>query len=386
MAIELDTLFQKVKGYNFQLVAGKGGMKNMVNWFQITENIYSIDFIEENSIIFTSGLNIECDEDLEELILLQSKSKASGTILVLGLYINEVPQCVIDYCNKNNYPLFIINDERELSRIMRIFSYEILRSEKAAIELSSALKDAISFPSKHELYVPIFKNYGFLEHDSYCMAVVEPCDKKEHLERGQAVKMIKLIEKILMSYGDKSFIISSENMFLILFSDYTEERILFITQKILSALKKIYVLGFYASIGSYVKDITHISESYKYAEKINVFLKKQNIKNQIYEFNKSGIYRVLMSINNNEVMKDYTREMLGKIIEYDERNDTNLYEILKLYLDNDGSVKAVSELLFMHRNSVNYKIKKIEEILKCDLSSTKIRSKLYIAFMIEYIL
>ena len=59
--------------------------------------------------------------------------------------------------------------------------------------------------------------------------------------------------------------------------------------------------------------------------------------------------------------------------------------MLKLYLDNDGSVKAVSELLFLHRNSINYKIKKIEELLQCDLSTTKVRTKLYLAFLIEYI-
>ena len=61
MAIELDILFQKVNGYDFHLVAGKGGMKHVVNWFQIVETLYGIDMIEENSIIFTTGVNIEND-------------------------------------------------------------------------------------------------------------------------------------------------------------------------------------------------------------------------------------------------------------------------------------------------------------------------------------
>lgn len=385
MAIELDILFQKVNGYDFHLVAGKGGMKHMVNWFQIVETLYGIDMIEENSIIFTTGVNIENAADLEELVLLQSKSKASGTVLVLGGFLKSVPQSVIDYCNENQYPLFIIHHERELSKVMRILSYEILRSEKASIELSAALKDAISFPSKVDLYLPVFQEYGFMEYNTYCMAVVEPSDRREHLERGTAVKMIKVIEKILMSYGDKSFIISSESVFLILFSNYIPERIIFIIEKILSALKKMYPLGFYLSIGPNLSGITHISESYQYAEKINGFLKNQNIKNQVYEFDKLGLYKVIMSVQNTKVLKNYMTEMLGKLIEYDKENKTNLYEVLKLYLDNDGSVKAVSELLFLHRNSINYKIKKIEELLQCDLSTTKVRTKLYLAFLIEYI-
>ena len=357
----------------------------MVNWFQIVETLYGIDMIEENSIIFTTGVNIENAADLEELVLLQSKSKASGTVLVLGGFLKSVPQSVIDYCNENQYPLFIIHHERALSKVMRILSYEILRSEKASIELSAALKDAISFPSKVDLYLPVFQEYGFMEYNTYCMAVVEPSDRREHLERGTAVKMIKVIEKILMSYGDKSFIISSESVFLILFSNYIPERIIFIIEKILSALKKMYPLGFYLSIGPNLSGITHISESYQYAEKINSFLKNQNIKNQVYEFDKLGLYKVIMSVQNTKVLKNYMTEMLGKLIEYDKENKTNLYEVLKLYLDNDGSVKAVSELLFLHRNSINYKIKKIEELLQCDLSTTKVRTKLYLAFLIEYI-
>lgn len=383
MAVELNTLFHKVNGYDFHLVAGKGGMRKYVNWFQISENIHSIDFIEENSIIFTSGLNIENEEDLEELVLLQSQSRASGTILVLGSRIPSVPQGVLDYCNQNDYPLFTINQESELSKIMRILSYEILRSEKASIELSAALKDAISFPYKQELYLPVFKSYGFLEHSTYCMAIVEPGNEGDCLEMGQTVKMVKIIEKILMSYGDKSFIINSDNTFQILFSNYTAERIRFIVEKILSALKKMHDKGFYVSIGANLNPITQISQSYQYAKKINIFLKKQGRKNEIYEFEKMGLYKVLMSIDQTEVIEDYFTETLGKILDYDRKNGTNLYEVLRLYLENDGSVKTVADYLFLHRNSINYKMNKIEEILGCKLSSTEVRTKLYMAYLME---
>lgn len=383
MAIELNTLFHKVKGYDFHLVAGKNGMRNYVNWFQISENIHNIDLIEENSIIFTSGLNLESDDDLEELILLQSQSKASGTILVLGTWITEVPQMILDYCNQNDYPLFTINKESELSKIMRILSYEILRSEKASIELSAALKDAISFPDKLDLYLPVFRSYGFLEHSTYCMAIVEPSNSGDDLEMGQIVKMVKIIEKILMSYGDKSFIINSNNTFQILFSNYTAERINVIISKILSALKKMYAQGFYVSIGANLNHISQISKSYGYAQKINIFIKKQGINNQIYEFKRMGLYKILMSIEQTEVIQDYLKETLGKLKDYDEKNGTNLYEILDLYLENDGSVKAVADIMFLHRNSINYKINKIEEILDDNLSLTEVRTKLYVAYLIE---
>ena len=96
-----------------------------------------------------------------------------------------------------------------------------------------------------------------------------------------------------------------------------------------------------------------------------------------------GLYKVLMSIDQTEVIEDYFTETLGKILDYDKKNGTNLYEVLRLYLENDGSVKTVADYLFLHRNSINYKMNKIEEILECKLSSTEVRTKLYMAYLME---
>ncbi|WP_313524147.1 helix-turn-helix domain-containing protein [Anaerotignum sp.] len=385
MAIELETLYEKVSEYDIHLVAGKKGMKNIAAWFQMIESIQGVDLIEENSILFTSGLGLSKEDDLEALIRLQSQSKACATVLIIGEYIKTLPQVIIEYCNNNQYPLFIINQEKELSNIMRVMSYEILRSEKASLELSAALKDAISFPTKTELYVPVFRSYGFQDDNTYCMVMIEAGNRETNLNKRTMVKLIKSIEKIQMSYGDKSFIINSEGIFLLLFSNYTTDNIVYILEKILAVLNQIYPFGFYISVGRNTKNITSISESHKYAQKINTFLKNQNIKNTIYEFDKLGMYKILMSIDNTEVADEYIRELLAAVIDYDTKNKSNLYEVLKLYLENDGSIKAISEILFLHRNSINYKIKKIEELLNCDLSSMKMRTKLYVAFLLEYI-
>lgn len=382
----MNVLFQKVSDYDFCLVAGKRGMKNTANWFQIIESINSIDLIEENSILFTTGVALGNELELEELIRLQSQSKACGTAVVLGHSIKSISKDIIRYCDDAGYPLFVTHQEKELSQIMHVLAHEILRSEKASLELSTALKDSISFPAKTELYVPVFKSYGFTEDSLYCMVMIEPAAKEEHLDKSTMVKLIKTVEKIQMSYGDKSFIINSEGIFLLLFSNYTTEKINYITDKILSVLNKMYGFGFYVSVGINQKHISNISDSYKFSEKINGFLKKQNIKNHIYEFDKLGLYKILMSIDNKEIMKEYIDETLGNVIAYDLRHKANLYEVLKLYLEYNGSIKATADALFLHRNSINYKIKKIEELMNCDLSSTKIRTKLYVAFLMEYIL
>ncbi|MCR4868747.1 MAG: helix-turn-helix domain-containing protein [Lachnospiraceae bacterium] len=60
--------------------------------------------------------------------------------------------------------------------------------------------------------------------------------------------------------------------------------------------------------------------------------------------------------------------------------------MLSSYLKNDGSVKATSEQLFIHRNTVNYRLGKIEEITDMNLSSTSDRLQLTVGLMILHIL
>ena len=48
-------------------------------------------------------------------------------------------------------------------------------------------------------------------------------------------------------------------------------------------------------------------------------------------------------------------------------------DVLKKYLQNNGSVNDTANQMYVHRNTINYKLKKIEEILDVDLSSLDFR-------------
>ena len=50
-----------------------------------------------------------------------------------------------------------------------------------------------------------------------------------------------------------------------------------------------------------------------------------------------------MSITDKEVFKDYYNDTLGELIEYDKNNDSNILEVLKYYLENNGSVQKTAE-------------------------------------------
>jgi DNA-binding PucR family transcriptional regulator len=98
-----------------------------------------------------------------------------------------------------------------------------------------------------------------------------------------------------------------------------------------------------------------------------------------------SLYSVLKNQLSKKEMERYVEEVLGPIKEYDRYNDTNMEEVLKTYLDCNGSVQEAAKKMYVHRNTINYKIKKIESLTHKDVSSLKVREDFDIAFMIQEI-
>ena len=62
--------------------------------------------------------------------------------------------------------------------------------------------------------------------------------------------------------------------------------------------------------------------------------------------------------------------VLGKMLEYDARAGTDLYQTLKLFLERDRNVKATSIALSIHRQTLVYRLKRIEQITSRSTSAT----------------
>jgi sugar diacid utilization regulator len=62
--------------------------------------------------------------------------------------------------------------------------------------------------------------------------------------------------------------------------------------------------------------------------------------------------------------------------QYDQKNHTALLFTLKIYLENERNVIKTAELLFIHRNTLSYRIKKIQDLCRFNLENSKLRLRL----------
>jgi PucR family transcriptional regulator, purine catabolism regulatory protein len=73
------------------------------------------------------------------------------------------------------------------------------------------------------------------------------------------------------------------------------------------------------------------------------------------------------------------QRVLATVLEYDQEHDTELIKTLRTYLECDRSPKRAAELLFVHNQTVNYRISRIEELTGRSMRSTADISELWFA-------
>ena len=103
-------------------------------------------------------------------------------------------------------------------------------------------------------------------------------------------------------------------------------------------------------------------------------------------YDEFGAKKILLSVGDHEVLENYYHETLGALERYDRENDTQYLELLRRYLELDGSVQALAEAVYVHRNTINYQLNKIKKILGKDFSSLQSRFELILAYQIRELL
>lgn len=102
-------------------------------------------------------------------------------------------------------------------------------------------------------------------------------------------------------------------------------------------------------------------------------------KSRIVYYNDIKLYESLTLALEKVDYMDLVDSRIIKIQLYDLVNGTNYLETIRSYLENEKSVQAVAESMYIHRNTVNYRIKKIKELFHINFDSYDQIVQLYIS-------
>lgn len=99
-------------------------------------------------------------------------------------------------------------------------------------------------------------------------------------------------------------------------------------------------------------------------------------------FSDIGSYQMIFHIEDKEKLILYRDRYLKKLYEVDQEGSSQLLETLREYLIQNGNVMQTSKQLFIHRNTLQYRIDKVSTIIDRDINDFNVRRDLQNAFLI----
>lgn len=99
-------------------------------------------------------------------------------------------------------------------------------------------------------------------------------------------------------------------------------------------------------------------------------------------FSDLGLERILYKHDLHD-LKEYYNHTLGELEKYDNDCKNELIETLEAFAANQFDITKTAKALFLHRNTLRYRLKRIEEILNIKLDNFNIKLNIFAAFKIK---
>jgi DNA-binding PucR family transcriptional regulator len=94
-------------------------------------------------------------------------------------------------------------------------------------------------------------------------------------------------------------------------------------------------------------------------------------------------HELLMASVPGAVLRSFRERLLGPLLAYDERHRAELLSTLREFLACSGSWNACAARMYVHVNTVRYRIRRIEELTGRDLSSLDDQVDFFLAMRIR---
>jgi purine catabolism regulator len=104
---------------------------------------------------------------------------------------------------------------------------------------------------------------------------------------------------------------------------------------------------------------------------------------RVLSFGKMTLYHLLGRLQACEELGDFYDQTLAALVNYDRGHDTQLVDTLEAFFAQHGNVSQTAERLFLHRNSLLYRLERIADITGLDLDDADDRFSLQLALKLR---
>lgn len=375
-----DMMLTSEKRYEMKFLAGKNGWANSISWVHLLEDTTIIQNFWGKEVAVTTGLGFPEKEDWMRLARKLNRYHASGLIINVGQYIREIPEELMAYCDENDLPLLTVPWEVRLSDMIKDFSIRVFVQDNTDEQIATALIAAIETPDNQTAYRR--ELWQYFDVDGIFQVLLLTCEGLDAMDMVERRKLSYRIQVYLEDITHNASFFYYNSDFVLVANAVPEEALYqLIEGAIKRGEKRMPERKLRVGIGSKCMDISRLSVSYRRAKAAVQMAMTQ--KRQVVKFDDGGLYRLLYMVEDTGVLQEIETECLAALEEYDRKYNAGYVETLQSYLKHNGSIQAVAEELYTHRNTVLYRLGNIRKVLGNELKTPEERLPYQMAFYIR---
>lgn len=113
------------------------------------------------------------------------------------------------------------------------------------------------------------------------------------------------------------------------------------------------------------------------------FARQLTTDEKVFFFSDYVYYALFEQVNDTGLFSCIRHPALDTLRHYDSEKGANLYQTLKVFTKTGFNKIKTAELMFLHRNTVNYRIQQIENLCNIDLTQTDLLFQLQLSFLVD---
>jgi hypothetical protein len=290
-------------------------------------------------------------------------------------------------------------DLRAIEHAAGIFALEMLR-EQSAYEVESRLKGDVlqdlftgSYRDEEEA-AGLLRRLGYTLPGAYRVARVEaattagdrdgrPARWQEEMQ-GPHSRLYAALNEVCTKVLGLAAVAPWRSGFLLLLPALNPEGDFQVAQELFGHFRVVGEqvrpgLRLSLCLGSSVAAVGALGQSLEEAERALAVARTLEIVDRPLAFEHLGVYRVLLGPNNARDRRDFVDEALGTVVRYDLEHGTDLVDTLRAWVAADYNVGEAAGRMYVHANTLKYRLKRIRTLLGGDPSRGELRLQVELA-------
>mgnify|MGYP001205419207 CR=1 FL=1 len=380
-----------------QVLGGADGLDRIVRWVYVAEAMDSIlntlNWLSGNELVIITGSNISGDPApvIVEFIRNCAEKRVAGVVVNTGRYIPRVPDEAVRAADELKLPLMVTPWETRLVEFTKDICTAII-DQSMEYESTNTLADNLLFGQD-----PLTENtrfllakYGFEDAPGYLVIVFTLEEGPEPPARDRAEVRAYLVDLVRNAFERerRQALITrlGDNVVAILKSGGNHGRLREFLLSVAEFMQNRHPgYRLQIGVGRPCHTVREIPGGYHTALQV-VRAQRFDELGAVVFFENIDVYTLLLAIEDGDVLRSYYHDLFSALLDYDRSNKTTLMQTLESYIDHNAHLASTAKALFIHENTLKYRLNKIRSLINADIGLIEEQSRISIGLKIGRLL